>query len=86
MKMKVVCGASLAIAAVALAVSGAATSALAKTASPVHCVGVNSCKGMSACKSANNSCKGLNSCKGQGWAPAESAEACAAQGGTVAEM
>jgi hypothetical protein len=28
---------------------------------------VNSCKGMSECKSAKNSCKGMNSCKGQGW-------------------
>ncbi|MBY6240354.1 hypothetical protein [Methylosinus sp. Sm6] len=88
MKMKVVCGASLAIAAVALAVTGAATSpALAKkAANSVHCAGINSCKGMSACKTASNSCKGMNSCKGQGWAPAKSARACEAQGGTIAEM
>jgi hypothetical protein len=33
----------------------------------VHCDGVNSCKGHSACKSANNSCKGQNSCKGKGF-------------------
>ena len=33
----------------------------------VHCAGVNSCKGQSACKSANNSCKGQNSCKGKGF-------------------
>ena len=33
----------------------------------VHCTGVNSCKGQSACKSANNSCKGQNSCKGKGF-------------------
>jgi len=33
----------------------------------VKCEGVNSCKGKSACKSANNSCKGQNSCKGKGY-------------------
>ena len=33
----------------------------------IHCTGVNSCKGQSACKSANNSCKGQNSCKGKGF-------------------
>jgi hypothetical protein len=33
----------------------------------VHCSGVNSCKGQSACKSANNACKGQNSCKGKGF-------------------
>jgi len=33
----------------------------------VKCVGVNSCKGHSACKSANNACKGQNSCKGKGF-------------------
>jgi hypothetical protein len=35
----------------------------------VKCEGVNSCKGQSACKSANNSCKGQNSCKGKGFVP-----------------
>ncbi|MGH8138942.1 MAG: BufA2 family periplasmic bufferin-type metallophore [Steroidobacteraceae bacterium] len=33
----------------------------------VKCEGVNSCKGHSACKSANNACKGQNSCKGKGY-------------------
>ena len=33
----------------------------------IHCAGVNSCKGQSACKSANNACKGQNSCKGKGF-------------------
>ena len=28
---------------------------------------MNSCKGKSACKTANISCKGQNSCKGQGF-------------------
>ncbi|MGJ0510051.1 MAG: BufA2 family periplasmic bufferin-type metallophore [Methylocystis sp.] len=88
MKAKIVSGASLAIAAVALAVNGVAPSpALAKkAASPVHCAGINSCKGMSSCKTEKSSCKGLNSCKGQGWLPEKSAKACEAKGGTVAEM
>jgi hypothetical protein len=33
----------------------------------VQCMGVNSCKGHSACKSAKNECKGQNACKGQGF-------------------
>ncbi len=33
----------------------------------VHCTSVNSCKGQSACKSANNACKGQNACKAQGF-------------------
>jgi hypothetical protein len=33
----------------------------------VHCMGVNGCKGQSACKTANNACKGQNSCKGTGF-------------------
>ena len=88
MKQKMVSGASLAAAAVAMALNGVATSpALAKKATAsVHCVGVNSCKGMSACKTEKSSCKGLNSCKGQGWLPEKSAKACEAKGGTVAEM
>ncbi len=32
-----------------------------------HCLGVNSCKGLSNCSGQLNSCKGLNACKGQGW-------------------
>ena len=88
MKVRIVSGASLAVAAVSMAINGAAMSpALAKkAASPVHCAGINSCKGMGACKTANNSCKAQNSCKGQGWLPAKSAKACEAKGGTVAEM
>src|SRR5260370_37264559 len=33
----------------------------------VKCVGGNSCKGQSACKSAQNDCKGKNACKRQGF-------------------
>jgi hypothetical protein len=30
-------------------------------------MGVNACKGQSACKSFQHQCKGMNSCKGQGF-------------------
>ena len=59
-------GALLAIGAAALILSGCA-GAGAKTAdassASVACVGVNSCKGSSDCKTAGNECKGHNSCK-----------------------
>jgi len=48
----------------------------------VQCMGVNSCKGHSACKTANSSCKGLNSCKGQGFLELTEAE-CTDKGGKV---
>jgi hypothetical protein len=50
----------------------------------VHCYGVNSCKGMSDCKSGNHDCKGMNSCKGQGF-KATTASACTAAGGSLTE-
>lgn len=46
-----------------------------------HCVGANSCKGTSACATANSSCKGQNSCKGQGFTETTKAE-CDEAGGT----
>lgn len=80
-------GALLAMSAAALILSGCAASA-AKTAgadAKVACVGVNSCKGTSACKTAGNECKGhnacktaKNACKGQG-SCAIAANACAGQ-------
>ena len=45
----------------------------------VHCDGVNSCKGKSACQTANNACKGQNSCKGKGWTYMSKAECDAAK-------
>jgi hypothetical protein len=48
----------------------------------VHCQGVNSCKGKSACNSATNGCAGQNSCKGKGWIALTEKE-CKAKGGTV---
>jgi hypothetical protein len=59
-------GAAIATAAAMLFTSLAISTASAEEAK-VECMGVNSCKGQSACKSANNACKGMNSCKGQGF-------------------
>lgn len=78
-------GVTLAAAAAAIFAMGAALSVPAYAAdTSVQCVGANSCKGTSECKTAKNDCKGMNSCKGQGWTKAASAEACKAAGGTVA--
>jgi hypothetical protein len=55
-----------------------------KTASAVHCAGINSCKGQGSCKSAKNACKGQNSCKGEGVVDTASADECTTKGGTVA--
>jgi uncharacterized membrane protein len=53
-------------------------------ADTVHCYGVNSCKGMSDCKSGNHDCKGMNDCKGQGF-KAITAQACTDAGGSTSE-
>lgn len=59
-------GAAIATAA-ALLFGALALPASAADEATVHCMGVNSCKGQSACKTADNACKGQNSCKGQGF-------------------
>jgi hypothetical protein len=61
-----VSGAALATAA-ALLFSGVALGAAGAEEAKVHCMGVNACKGQSACKTAQNECKGQNACKGQGF-------------------
>ena len=86
MKANIVSGSALAIAAIALAVGGAAVSPAAAKGGMVHCAGINSCKGQSACKTASNDCKGQNSCKGHGWLPVKSAKSCVAKGGTVVKI
>jgi heme A synthase len=53
--------------------------AVAGTGANVQCAGVNSCKGQSACKSANNACKGQNSCKGKGFLEMSKADCDAAK-------
>lgn len=45
----------------------------------VKCEGVNSCKGTSKCKTANNECAGHNKCKGQGFLEMSKADCDAAK-------
>lgn len=59
-------GAAIATAA-ALLFSTLAVNTAGAAEAKVQCMGVNSCKGQSACKTAQSSCKGQNSCKGQGF-------------------
>ncbi|MEI2806733.1 MAG: hypothetical protein V9G18_12575 [Albidovulum sp.] len=68
-------GAAVAAAAFALAISGLAPAPAHADDAKVQCIGVNSCKGQSECKTANSSCKGLNSCKGQGFLSMTKADA-----------
>lgn len=44
------------------------------------CVGANSCKGQSACKTAASTCKGENSCKGKGFLEMSKADCDLAEG------
>jgi len=71
-------GTTLAIAAAALL----ATAPMAAHAGSEKgkCMGANSCKGHSSCKTATSSCKGLNSCKGKGFLEMTKAE-CDGAGG-----
>lgn len=84
MRKSVLGGAMLATA-VALMFTGSAMAAesAGSAAAPaqVKCVGGNSCKGQSACKSASNDCAGQNSCKGKGYVMTSSAKECATKGG-----
>ena len=58
-------GTLLAVGAAALILAGCAGAGTksAETSTNVACVGVNSCKGTSDCKTAGNACKGHNACK-----------------------
>jgi hypothetical protein len=78
-------GIAAATAAAALFSMGATLSTTVQAADEmtVHCVGINSCKGTSDCKTAKSECKGQNSCKGQGWVGKKSEAECKAAGGTV---
>jgi hypothetical protein len=81
-------GATLATAAAALFIAGAAMTGApmaAKAADGVKCMGINSCKGHGSCKTASNDCKGHNSCKGHGWVSTKSEKECMEKGGTVAK-
>jgi mercuric ion transport protein len=48
----------------------------------VRCLGINSCKGTSACSTKSNACNGQNDCKGKGWLFVQSEPECTAKGGT----
>ena len=67
MRLKKTPGVAVATAAAMLFGTGLFSSAFAANEAKIHCLGVNACKGQSACKSANNACKGQNSCKGKGF-------------------
>ena len=79
-------GTALAAAAAGLLLAGCATSGgmghSTATEATVHCAGLNSCKGTTACKTASNECKGKNSCKGKGFLSMSKAD-CTAKGGSV---
>jgi uncharacterized membrane protein len=82
MKKSKLAGAALATA-VALMLAGSAVQAAgdSSSSSQVKCMGGNSCKGQSACKSASNDCQGQNSCKGKGFVMTTSAKECQDKGG-----
>jgi len=81
MKLNQKSGATIAMTATALLVSGTiATSALAADGTMGKCYNVNDCKGTGACKTAQNDCKGHNACKGKGWVSMTDTE-CAEKGG-----
>ena len=68
MKLTQKSGATIAMTAAALIISGATLMAAASADTVKgQCFGVNGCKGQGACKSAKNDCKGKNACKGQGF-------------------
>ena len=76
----------------------AAAVAVAFIANPVHaadstsnqrptyvaCLGVNSCKGKSMCKSFGHDCQGMNSCKGKGFIETTAKE-CKEKGGKAVD-
>lgn len=87
MKRTRLAGAMLATA-VALAFTGSVVNAAdapdaSAQAAQLKCLGANSCKGQSACKTATNDCQGKNSCKGKGYVITTDAKSCEAKGGHV---
>lgn len=73
--------------AAAVAVAFMANPVCAEDSSPkdqkptyVACLGGNSCKGQSMCKSFNHECQGMNSCKGKGFVMLTDKE-CKSKGG-----
>ena len=78
MKISAKSGAAMAAAAAGLLFAGTSITtsfaADAAMAAKGHCVGANTCKGSSACKTATNECKGQNACKGKGFTEATKAD------------
>jgi len=86
MKTSTVAGAMIATAvALAFTASGlnAADASPSTQAQQIKCLGANSCKGQSACKTATNDCQGKNSCAGKGYIITADAKSCQAKGGHV---
>ena len=77
-------GAMIAARAAGLFSAGAPMVASAGDSAKVHCLGVNACKGKSACSTATSGCAGQNACKGKGWIELSEKD-CKAKGGTVAK-
>jgi hypothetical protein len=75
-------GSMIAAMAAGMFISMTPATSSAGDAAKVHCQGVNSCKGKSACSTASNGCSGQNSCKGKGWIELSEKD-CKAKGGTV---
>jgi len=86
MKMDSKSGATLAAAAATLFLAGTfvSTAPIPADAAQGKCMGVNACKGQSACKSASNACKGMNACKSNGFVMMSEA-ACKAKGGAISK-
>ena len=49
----------------------------------IKCLGANSCKGQSDCKTVSNDCKGKNGCAGKGYVTTATSQECEAKGGHV---
>lgn len=71
----------VAIAAATLFSAGTVAVMASPAYAQVKCIGANSCKGTSACKTAASACKGMNACKGAGWSEAADSDACKKGGG-----
>jgi uncharacterized membrane protein len=86
MKLNLRSGATIAITAAALIISGAPLIGAAHAEDAKgHCQGANACKGKGGCKTAKNDCKGHNGCKGQGWVSMTEDE-CKEAGGTFEKV
>jgi uncharacterized membrane protein len=75
-------GAVLATAVAVLFAGSIANAAGDSSGAPqVKCLGGNSCKGQSACKTASSGCQGQNACKGKGFVMTASSKECEKDGG-----